>query len=139
MSIRTQNLETIAPVLVSFSIHQTAGIDDLKDADIGCAVGLAAGLEVGPLANDQQLLGKLVGLSLSDADNGKRLATVQVGGVCRLSVSSPYPVIGNRVTGGGSGTVKQAAAVASDPAGGNIARGTVLEVNGTIDCTLLLN
>ncbi len=139
MSIRTQNLESIAPILVSFSIHQTAGVDDLKDEDIGCAVGLTNGLEVGPLANDQQLLGKLVGLSLSDADTGKRLATVQVGGVCRLAIASPYPVMGNRVSGAGNGTVKQAAAVASDPAGGNIARGTVLDVNGTIDCTLLLN
>jgi len=38
MSIREQNLETIAPVLASFKISQTASVDDLKDADIGKAV-----------------------------------------------------------------------------------------------------
>ena len=82
MTIRAQNLESIAPVLVSFAIHQTGGVDDLKDANIGGAVEFTGNLEGGPLAVDQQLLGKLVGLSLSDADNGTRLATVQVGGVC---------------------------------------------------------
>jgi len=60
--------------------------------------------------------------------------------ICRLVTSSTYPVVGNRVIGGTSGTVKQAAALGgNDPAGGNIARGTVLEVNGTTDCTILLN
>jgi hypothetical protein len=100
---------------------------------------LTASNEVGPITADGQLLGKLISLTLTDNDDGERLATVQVGGICRLATSATYPTIGNRVVGGTSGTVKQALAVASDPAGGNIARGTVLEVNGTSNCVILLN
>ncbi|MCF6349194.1 MAG: hypothetical protein L3J20_13005, partial [Flavobacteriaceae bacterium] len=74
-----------------------------------------------------------------DNDDGERVATVQIGGVCRLAIAATYPTIGNQVVGGGNGTVKQAPAVASDPAGGNVARGTVLDVNGTTDCIILLN
>lgn len=139
MSVRDQNLEAVAPVLATFTIDQTASIDDLKDADIGKAVKLTASGEVGPLGDGNQLLGKLISLTLSDKDDGDRLATVQIGGVCRLSITTTYPTVGNRVVGGASGTVKQAPTVASDPAGGNIARGTVLDVNGTTDCVILLN
>jgi len=139
MTVREHNLETVAPVLATFKIKQTAGVDDLKDANIGEAVTLTGNYEVGPLGTDGQLLGKLISLTLSDGDDSQRLATVQIGGVCRLAVSATVPVVGNRVVGGGSGTVKQAPAVASDPDGGNIARGTVLEVNGTTDCVILLN
>ncbi|MEW5795787.1 MAG: hypothetical protein AB1772_05450 [Candidatus Zixiibacteriota bacterium] len=140
MAVRTQNLEAIAPVLATFSIHQTAGVDDLKDADIGEPVMLTGSNEIGPLTNNSQLLGKLISLTLSDNDNGERQATVQVGGVCRLAVSTTVPVVGNRVVGGGNGTVKQATVLTGyDPAGGNIARGTVLAVNGTTDCVILLN
>jgi hypothetical protein len=57
-----------------------------------------------------------------------------------LAISATYPAIGNRVVGGTTGTVKQAPVLAAyDPAGGNIARGTVLEVNGSTDCVILLN
>ena len=139
MTIRDQNLETIAPVLATFRIHQTASVDDLKDADLGYPVGLTGNTEVGPLAADAQLLGKLISLTLTDADDGQRVATVQVGGICRLPITTPAPAVGNRVVGGGNGTVKQAPTVAADPDGGNIARGTVLEVNGTVDCVILLN
>ncbi|UCD63036.1 MAG: hypothetical protein JSW34_09785 [Candidatus Zixiibacteriota bacterium] len=139
MTIRPQNLETISPVLASFQVSQTAGVDDLKDADIGAPVKLSDNGEVGPLGADEQLLGKLISLTLTDGDDGQRVATVQIGGICRLPVSAPVPLVGNRIVGGGSGTVKQAPAVASDPDGGNIARGTVLDVNGTIDCVILLN
>ncbi|UCD18347.1 MAG: hypothetical protein JSV44_05400 [Candidatus Zixiibacteriota bacterium] len=140
MSVREQNLETIAPVLATFSIHQTAGVDDLKDADIGLAVTLTSDYEVGPGADAAVVLGKLVALSLSDADDGERKATVQIGGICRLPTSATYPAVGNRVVGGANGTVKQAPALTGDdPAGGNLARGTVLAVNGTTDCTILLN
>jgi hypothetical protein len=48
MTIREQNLETIAPVLATFSISQTGGVDDLKDADIGKAVTITGDAEVGP-------------------------------------------------------------------------------------------
>ena len=140
MSVRDQNLDCLAPMLATFSVHQTAGIDDLKDDNIGQAVMLTGNSEVGPLTNGSQLVGKLISLTLTDADDGERLATVQIGGVCRLSVSATVPAVGDRVVGGGNGTIKQAPALAGDdPAGGNVARGTVLEVNGTTDCLILLN
>ncbi len=140
MSIREQNLDTIAPVLASFKISQTANIDDLKDTDIGKAVTITNNYTVGPCGSGSALLGKLIALTLSDADNGKRTATVQVGGICRLPISTTYPSVGNRVVGGPSGTVRQAPVLTGyDPAGGNIARGTVLYVNGTTDCVILLN
>lgn len=140
MSIREQNLEAVAPVLATFEISQTDNVDDLKDADIGKAVSLTDDYEVGPCSSGSMLLGKLIALTLTDNDDGERLATVQIGGICRLSISTTYPSVGNRVVGGANGTVKQAPVLTGyDPAGGNIARGTVLEVNGTTDCTILLN
>ncbi len=139
MSVREQNLESIAPVLATFSISQTASVDDLKDANLGEPVELSGNNEVGPVSVSGQLLGKLISLTLTDNDDGSRLATVQVGGVCRLAISATVPSVGNRVVGGTAGTVKQAPTIASDPAGGNVARGTVLDVNGTTDCLILLN
>jgi hypothetical protein len=140
MSIREQNLEAVAPVLATFAIHRTAGVDDLKDASLGAPVSLTGSNEIGPVTNGGQLLGKLISLTLSDNDNGDRLATVQIGGICRLAVSATVPTVGNRVVGGSTGTVRQAPALAgNDPAGGNVARGTVLAVNGSTDCVILLN
>jgi len=140
MTIRKQNLETIAPVLATFKIARTGGIDNLKDADLGKAVTLTGNNEIGPCTDNSILLGKLIALTLTDSDDGERQATVQIGGICRLAVGAAYPVAGDRVVGAADGKVKQSPALAgSDPAGGNIARGTVLEVNGTIDCTLYLN
>jgi len=140
MSIREQNLETVAPVLATFGIHQTTGSDDLVDADIGKAVKLTGDYEVGPCDDGSVLLGKLIALTLTDADTGERQATVQVGGICKLATASTYPTVGDRVVGAADGTVKQAPVlIGNDPAGGNIARGTVLEVDGTTDCTILLN
>ena len=140
MTIRDQNLETVAPVMATFRIHQTAGVDDLKDQHLGQPVSLTGNNEIGPIAAGGQLLGKLISLTLTDADNGKRWATVQISGVCKLAISATYPAVGNRVVGGSSGTVKQAPVLTGyDPAGGNVARGTVIAVNGTSDCTLVLN
>lgn len=140
MPIRTQNLDAIAPVLATFSISQTASVDDLKDTNLDQPVKLTGQSEVGPVGAGDQLLGKLVGLTLSDGDDGDRVATVQIGGVCTLAVSATVPVVGNRVVGGTTGTVKQAPVLSAfDPAGGNVARGTVLEINGTTDCVILLN
>ncbi len=139
MSIREQNLETIAPVFATFSIHQTAGNDDLADANIGQAVTLTGNFEIGPAADGDIVLGKLTALTLSDADNGLRQATVQIGGIMTLPITTTYPVAGNRIVGGGSGNVKQAPALnGDDPAGGNIARGTVLEVSGNSTCTVYM-
>ncbi len=140
MTIRDQNLETIAPVMASFKIHQTTGVDDLKDQHIGQPVMLTGNNEIGPITAGGQLLGKLISLTLTDGDPGKRWATVQIGGICKLAVSATTPVVGNRVVGGTAGTVKQATVLTGyDPAGGNVARGTVIAVNGTTDCILILN
>ncbi len=140
MTVREQNLEASGAVYLTFGISQTAGVDDLKDADIGKAVRLAGNFIAGPAADGSIVLGKLTALTLTDADNGKRKATVQVGGVMTLPISTTYPAVGNRVVGAANGRVKQAPALAAyDPAGGNVARGSVLAVNGTTDCTILLN
>ena len=140
MSVREQKLDTIAPVLATFAIHQTAGVDDLTDDNIGQAVTLTGSNQIGPITSGDQLLGKLISLTLRDGDDGDRLATVQIGGICRLPVSATVPLVGNRVVGGTNGTVRQAPVLAGyDPAGGNIARGTVLAVNGSTDCVILLN
>lgn len=139
MAIRPQRLDTLAPVFATFSINQTASVDNLKDANIGQPVRLTGNCEVGPIADGALVIGKLIALTLTDADNGERLATVQISGICRLAISATIPSIGNRVVGGDAGTVKQAPAVSTDPAGGNIARGIVLDVNGTTDCVILLD
>ena len=139
MGIRDQNLETTGAVFATFSIKQTGGVDDLKDADIGQAVTLSGNNQVGPSTDGSVFLGKLIDLTLTDADDGKRVATVQIGGVMTVSITTTYPQVGDRVVGGASGTVKQAPALTDyDPAGGNVARGTVISVNGTTECTVIL-
>lgn len=140
MAIREQNLEATGAVYLTFEISQTGGIDDLKDTDIGKAVQLASSNRVKATTDGALLLGKLVALTLTDADNGKRKATVQVAGAMTLQIATTYPVTGNRVIGAASGKIKQAPVLTGyDPAGGNLARGLVLSVNGTTDCTLLLD
>ena len=139
MGIRDQNLEALGAMFATFSIKQTAGVDDLKDIDIGKAVTITSGYQAGPCTDGSVFVGKLVDLTLTDAENGKRVATVQIKGVMTVPITTTNPVLGNRVVGGASGTVKQAPALgASDPAGGNIARGTVIAVNGTTDCTIVM-
>lgn len=139
MATREYNLDTVGGVYASFKVHQTAGVDDLQDDDIGKAVTIAGNYEVGLGANGDILLGKLIDLSLTDADNGKRTATVQIGGVMTLPVAATIPAVGNRVVVNGAGAVRQAPALTGyDPAGGNLARGTVIKVNGTTDVTLIL-
>lgn len=139
MSVRAQNLDSIGAVLATFAVSQTAGSDDLTDADIGKAVTLTANYEVGPGGDGDTLLGKLIDLTLQDADTGNRMATVQIGGICTLPLSTPSPVINQMVVCGPNGTVKLAPAlIANDPDGGTNARGHVVAVNGTTDCTLIL-
>jgi len=139
MGVRDQNLEATGAVFTTFSIKQTAGVDDLKDIDTGKAVTITSGYQVGPCTDNSVFLGKLVDLTLTDAENGKRVATVQIKGVMTVPITTTNPVVGNRVVGGANGTVKQAPALAgNDPAGGNISRGSVIAVNGTIDCTLVM-
>jgi hypothetical protein len=140
MGIRDQNLEATGAVYLTFDVNQTASVDDLKSVDIGKAMQLVANYKVKAATDGVQVIGKLTALTLTDADNGKRKATVQVAGVMTLATATTYPVVGNRVVGATGGKVKQASALTgNDPAGGNIARGTVLAVNGTTDCTLRLD
>ncbi len=139
MGIRDQNLEATGATFATFSIKQTAGVDDLKDSDIGKAVKLTGNNQVGPATDGSVFLGKLVDLTLTDAENGKRVATAQICGIMTVPITTTYPAIGDRVVGGAGGTVKQAPALTGyDPAGGNIARGTVIAVNGTSECTVIL-
>ena len=140
MTVRDHNLESIGELFATFKVKQTASADDLTDSDIGNAVTLTANNEVGPGTDGDTLLGKLIDLTLQDGDDGNRLATVQIGGVCTLPIATTYPTVGDRVLCAAAAEVKQAPALAGDdPAGGNVARGTVLSVNGTTECTLLLN
>ncbi len=140
MTIRSHNLDSVGEVFATFKIHQTAGVDDLTDDDIGGSVTLTDNYEIGPGTAGAVLLGKLIALTLQDGDDGERLATVQIAGVCTMPISATYPTVGDRVVCGANGTVKQAPALTGDdPAGGNLARGTVLSVSGTSSCTLLLN
>ena len=103
MTIRAQNLETIQPVYATFGIHQTDTVDDLKDENIGEPVSLTGDYEIGRTSAGSILVGKLIALTLSDADDGERLGTVQIGGVCTLPVSATVPTVGNRVVGGTAG------------------------------------
>ena len=140
MGTRDQNLEATGAVSATFSVKQTGGVDELKDADIGAAVTLSGNYQAGPTTDGSVLLGKLIDLTLTDAENGKRVATVQIGGIITLPITATYPQVGDRVVGGAGGTVKQAPALTDyDPAGGNAARGTVIAVSGTTECTLILN
>lgn len=139
MSVRDQNLQTVGFLTATFKIHQTAGEDDLKDTDVGQAVTMLDNYEVGPGSDEDVLIGKLIHLSLTDADVGKRVATVQIGGICTLAAAATVPSVGDGVVVDGNGAVKQAPALAiDDPAGGNVARGTVIDVNGTSEVTLIL-
>lgn len=140
MPPRDHNLDSIGELYATFKVKQTAGVDDLDDSHIGKAVTITASNEVGPGTDGAVFLGKLIDLTLEDKDSGNRFATVQIGGVCRVPVAATVPVVGNRVVCGANATVKQAPTLGSnDPAGGNLARGTVLAVNGTTDCVILLN
>jgi len=139
MGIRDQNLEATGATFATFSIKQTSGVDDLKDSDMGKAVRLTGNNQVGPATDGSVFLGKLVDLTLTDSDNGKRVATVQIGGIMTVPITTTYPTVGDRVVGGANGTVKQSPALTGyDPAGGNLARGTVIVVNGTSECTVIM-
>ena len=140
MAIRPHDIDSLAPVIATFKIAQTASVDDLKDTNIGSAVTISANSTVTLCGAGDLVLGKLLSLTLTDADDGDRVAAVQVGGVCRLPIAVTYPTVGDRVVGAAGGAVSQAPALGgNDPAGGNVARGTTLDVNGTTDSLVLLN
>ena len=140
MPPRDYNLDSLGELYATFKVKQTGGVDDLNDSHIGKAVTLTTSNECGPGTDGAIFLGKLIDLTLEDKDTGSRMATVQIGGVCRIPVAATVPVVGNRVLCAANAAVKQATALGgNDPAGGNLARGTVLAVNGTTDCVILLN
>jgi len=142
MGIRDQDLENVGAVFATFYIKQTAGVDDLKDAQLEKAVIVTSNNTIGLATDGSKILGKLIDISFTDLEstiNQKRLATVQIIGVMTLPITTTNPVVGNQVVGGASGTVKQSPVLTGyDPAGGNIARGFVLSVDGTSYCTLIL-
>src|SRR3990172_3109153 len=111
MGVRDQNLEALGAVYATFNIKQTAGVDDLKDADMGKAVTITSSNQVGPTTDNSVFIGKLVDLTLTDAENGKRVATVQIKGIMTVGVAATVPVVGNRVVGAAAGKVKQAPAL----------------------------
>lgn len=78
----------IYPALATFKISQIDGVGDLKDTNIGESVELTSSDEVGPISNGGQLLGKLISLTLSGNDNGKRLATVLLCWIYKLGIKS---------------------------------------------------
>lgn len=140
MTIRDQNLDAVGADIATFDIHQTDDIDDLQDEDLGKAVTLTGNNQVGLTADGSLFFGKLIGLTSIENDDTKRLASVQIGGIMTVPIMEDYPDPGNSVVGGDEGTVKQAPVrEAFDPAGGNAARGTVIALNGTESCTILMN
>ena len=75
MTVRVQDLQTVGFQTATFKLHQTAGSDDLTDADLGKAVTILGNYEVGPGADGDVLVGKLISLSLTDADVARAEAT----------------------------------------------------------------
>jgi len=132
---RTADNNGIGALYATFTIHQTGGEDDLTPEDAGKAVALSAGNEAGLGTDGGAVLGRLEAVR-----NG--LATVQVRGVARLEVNTgkTAPAAGDGVVLDGAGKVYQAPALAgSDPAGGNVARGTVIAIDGSNNtCDVLL-
>ena len=134
---RTVDNNGLGALYATFDIDKTGENYDLTSDDIGDAVSLSGNNEVDQGSDGGQLLGRL------EHVNGG-LATVQIAGVARFDVDTgkTAPEIGNGVVVNGSGKVYQAPAIAGetgDPAGGNIARGTVIAVDSTNHtCDILL-
>lgn len=137
MGIRDPSLEATGAMFATFSIGQTPeGIDKLKDADIGKAVRLTGNNQVGPTMDRSVVLGKLVDLTLTDKDNGKRVATIQIAGIVPLPLADgpayAVPQVNEQVVGADRGYVCRPPCLLST------ARGTVISVNGKTECTLIL-
>ncbi len=131
---RTVDNNGVGALYATFAIDKTGDDYDLTSSNIGDAVSLSGTNEVDHGTDGAQLLGRL-----EHVDNG--LVTVQLAGVARFSINTgkTAPDLGNGIVVDGAGKVYQAPAVADAPAGGNIARGTVLAidaVNNTCDVLL---
>ncbi|MFH1743023.1 MAG: hypothetical protein ABIH23_28795 [bacterium] len=119
----------LGALYATFEIDTTASEYDLTSDNIGDAVSLSGNNEVDHGTDGGELLGRL-----EHVDAG--LATVQIAGVARFNINTgeDAPGLGDGVVVDGAGKVYQAPAIdgaTGDPAGGNIARGTVIAVDST--------
>lgn len=126
----------IGALYATFEINKTGDDYDLTTDHVGDAVALAGNNKINHGSDGGQLLGRLEYVSGG-------LATVQVRGVVRLNINGTKtaPSVGNGVVIDGAGKAYQAPAIdgaSGDPAGGNIARGTTLAVDGTSTCDVLI-
>jgi len=133
---RTVDNHGIGALYATFQIHKSGEFYDLNETHLGHAVSLCGNNEINLGSDGSMLLGRL------EHVNGN-LATVQIRGVVRLALSAgkTAPIVRNGVVVDGAGKVYQAPSIpggTGDPAGGNIARGTALSVNGTTECDVLL-
>ncbi len=134
---RTVDNNGIGALYGTFDINMTASVYDLTVDDVGEAVTLSGNNEITDGSDGDQLLGRLEHVAGG-------LATVQIGGVARFDINTgeTSPAVGNGVVVDGAGKVYQAPAIAGatgDPAGGNIARGTVIAVDSTNNtCDVIL-
>lgn len=127
----------IGALYATFTITKTGEDPDLTTANIGDAVGMGGHNAVNHSTDGNKLLGRLEHVS-------DDVATVQIAGVMTLPIDTgeSSPFVGNGVVINGAGKVYRAPAVDpanGDPAGGNVARGTVLSVDFTTNtCDILL-
>jgi hypothetical protein len=132
--VRTIDNNGIGALYATFEVHQSGEDYDLTLDDVGTAVSLVGNQTISHGSDAGQVVGRLEHVAGG-------LATVQVAGVVRLAVNTgkTAPGVGDAVVVDGAGKVYQAPAVSEDPAGGNIARGTVLAVD-SVDhtCDILL-
>jgi len=131
---RTIDNHGIGALYGTFAVTATGGAYDLDSDHIGDAVSLAGSNQINHGTDGGQLLGRLEYVAGG-------LATAQIRGVARFKINTgkTAPSVGNGVVVDGAGKVYQAPAVSGDPAGGNIARGTVIAVDlVTHTCDVLL-
>jgi len=131
---RTIDNHGIGALYGTFTVSETGGAYDLDADNLGDAVSLSDSNEISLGSDGGQLLGRLEYVAGG-------LATAQIRGVIRLRINTgkTAPSVGNGVVVDGAGKVYQAPAVAGDPAGGNIARGTVIAVDAVHHtCDVLL-
>lgn len=126
----------IGALFATFEIHQNGGEYQLDESHIGDAVALADNNTINHGSNGAKLLGRLEHVCAG-------LATVQISGVVRLKLKAgaTAPNVGESVVLDGEGSVYQAPAIDGafgDPAGGNVARGLTLAVDGTSTCDVLI-
>lgn len=132
--VRVVDNNGIGALYATFDITKTGEDLDVTIDNVGDAVALGGANAVNHGVDNGKLLGRLEHVS------GEQ-ATVQISGIARLprDTGQAAPFVGNAVVVNGAGKVYRAPAIDpanGDPAGGNIARGTVLAVdftNNTVD------